>query len=137
MNRKGLGRFGVAAKTVLREATTDHDNVRICPECGHPVGNSLRGHEVAHPEIVEGADPEEIGDSLVVYGWKCTRHSGYAVVMPTPVGSRTAAEAVRPGWVGVRVRMADGFVRTVAVPAREIGERPDDTSSGPEERGSA
>lgn len=120
MNRTGLGRYGVGAKTVLRERTSDHDDVLICPECGHPVGNSLGSHEVAHPEVVEGADPGAVGDVLVVHGWACERHSGYEVVMPTPVG-HDAASAVCHGWVGVRVRMADGFVRTVATPAAEIG----------------
>jgi hypothetical protein len=120
MNRKGLGRFGVAAKTVLREHATDSDGYTICPECGTPVGRSLQGHEVAHPTIVDGADPEAIGDSLVVHGWKCERHSGYEVVMPTPVGN-DAASAVHSGWTEVRVKMTDGFVRTVAAPAKEIG----------------
>lgn len=121
MNRKGLGRYGVTAKTVLRECATDTDGYTICPECGHPVGRTLQGHEVAHPEVVDGAEPEAVGDTLVVHGWKCDRHSGYEVVIPTPIGSDDAASVVHPGWTGVRVRMADGFVRTVAAPAREVG----------------
>lgn len=119
MNRSGLGRYGVG-KTVLREKTTDADDYLICPECGHPVGDSLGTHEVAHPEIVEGADPEVVGDALVTHGWKCDNHSGYEVVMPTPVGSSDAASVVHPGWVGVRVRMADRFVRTIPAPRKEV-----------------
>lgn len=121
MNRTGLGRFGVAAKTVLREAVTDADNVRICPECQHPVGTTKGPHEVAHPEIVEGADPEFVGDSLPVYGWKCDRHNGYEVVLPLKVGAddASAERSLTDGWVTVRVRMADRFVRWVAAPAKE------------------
>lgn len=121
MNRTGLGKFGVAAKTVLREAVTDADDLRICPECGHPVAQSKGPHEVAHPEIVEGADPEFVGDSLPVYGWKCDRHNGYEVVMPMKVGSddASAERSLTDGWVTVRVRMADQFVRWVAAPAKE------------------
>jgi len=122
MNRKGLGRFGVAASTVLREKTTDSDDYLICPECSHPVGGSLQGHEVAHPEVVSEHEPTTDDGSLVVHGWKCDRHSGYDVVMPTPVGSSDAEEVVHSGWVGVRVRMADRFVRTVAVPAQQVRE---------------
>lgn len=120
MNRSGLGRFGITAKTVLRERTEDEEGYLICPECGTPVGTSLGSHEVAHPEIVEGADPEVVGNALIVHGWACDRHSGYEVVMPTPVGSNDASEVVHSGWTEVRVRMADGFVRTVAAPEKEV-----------------
>lgn len=122
MDRSGLGRYGVAAKTVLRECSTDSDDFLICPECGHPVGNSEGSHEIAHPEIVEGADLKFVGDTLVTFGWSCDQHSGYEVIMPTPIGSSDAASVVHPGWVGVRVRMADGFVRTVPAPEKEVRE---------------
>jgi hypothetical protein len=137
MNQKGLGRFGITARTVLREHTSDHDDLLVCPECGTPIGGSLQGHEVAHPEVVSEHEPASDDDTLVVHGWKCDHHSGYSVVCPTPVGSRDAAEVVNPGWVGVQVRMADGFVRTVAVPAKEVRETGETAASGTEEVGSA
>lgn len=132
MNRKGLGRWGVAAKTVLRERTTDSEGLLICPECGHPVGNSLGSHEVARPEVVDNDIADTIGDVLITHGWACDRHPGYQVVCPTPVGSLSVERAVHPGWVGVRVKMADGFVRTVATPEKEVtGKLPrvDDSST--------
>jgi len=135
MNRTGLGRFGVTASTVLRERTTDREGYLICPECGHPIGDSAVGQEVAHPEIVSDHEPATDDGSLVIHGWECDRHSGYSVVCPTPVGTQGAAYVVNDGWTDVRVRMADGFVRTVAVPERELRELADDASA--EERGSA
>jgi hypothetical protein len=119
MNRSGLGRYGVSSQTVLRERTEDDEGYLICPECGTPVGNSLGSHEVARPEIVDDDLADAIGDVLVTHGWVCDRHPGYEVVMPTPVGSLSVERAVHPGWVGVRVRFADGFVRTVATPEKE------------------
>lgn len=142
MNRSGLGRYGVSSKTVLRERTEDDDGYLICPECGTPVGNSLGSHEVARPEIVDDELADAIGDVLVTHGWVCDRHPGYEVVMPTPVGSLSVEEAVNSGWVGVRVQFADGFVRTVATPEKEIrrGEVDDvstDARGESEEAGSA
>lgn len=122
MNRKGLGAFGVAAQTVLREPVTDSDGITICPECGHPVAQSRGPHEVAHPEIIEAADPEVVGDALITYGWACDRHNGYEVVTPIRVGENddSAASRLTDGWVSVRVRMADRFVRWIPAPAKEV-----------------
>ncbi len=120
MNRRGLGRFGIGVKTVLREPTTDHDGISICPECGHPIAQSLGSHEIAHPEVVAGADPASIGDVLVTHGWMCDEHPGYEVVTPTRVGRDDAATVLCAGWVSVRVRFDSGSARWVPTPRAEV-----------------
>lgn len=134
MKRTGLARFGFTAQTVLREPVTDADDLRICPECGHPVGTTKGPQQVEHPEIVEGADPEVVGERLPTYGWVCERHNGYEVVMPLFVGAddSAAAHSLTDGWVTVRVRYADNSVRWIPAPAREVRasqDRVDDSST--------
>lgn len=119
MNRQGLGRFGVAPCTILRIPTTSASGLTICPECGHPVDQSKGSHEVAFPEIVGGVDPVDVGDVLVTHGWACNQHS-YDLVLPLRIGSVDDTRIVLPGWVGVKVRFADGSVRPIPTPAKEI-----------------
>lgn len=109
----GLARYGVAAQTILREPTRDrHEPMEICPEDGQPVARSIGRQRIHHPDVVP-EDVEERPDGLETYGWRCERH-GYDVVMPLEAGD----PRVPDDWPdqGVRVELADGRVREIAVP---------------------
>ena len=113
-----LERYGASpTSTVLRRPARDRDDGVICPECGQPVADSKRSHTVADPTL-SGADRDLDLSTLVLFGWRCQAHS-YDVVLPARATSRDAPHFL-DGWVGVRVRTADGVERLAPTPAKEL-----------------
>jgi hypothetical protein len=129
MNRKGLGRYGVVSKQVVRAPATGHDNsgtkMKICPECGHPVGATKGPQRIASISVVVDpetmkrlADDDGLGDGeLVTHGWKCKEHS-YPVILPQTTDSD--AVGFVDGWTGVEIEFADGRTDYVPVPEKEV-----------------
>lgn len=111
---RGLARYGVRPRTIVREPTRDSEGVQICPECGHPVGTSKSAHKVHQPDVIDRDLRQRLKEpTLIVFGWACDTHP-YDVVLPARVSS------MREGWVGVEIGFADGHQRKVPVPEREL-----------------
>ena len=120
MSRAGLGRYGVMPPTIVREPMRDSDGLQVCPECGHPVGNSKGTQRIEKPDIVHVVLAAAF-DELITFGWACDRHP-YDIVMPLRAGGADASAMV-DGWTGVEIRFSDEHVRHVPVPEREVSER--------------
>jgi len=111
----GLGRFGVTPRTPIRQHATDGD-LRICAECGHPIGATQGPQRVAHPDLVDQQLANALGDQLIVFGWRCVNHQTPVVA---PLVCDPNADSVTPPidadsadrWTGVRLRFADQEVR--------------------------
>lgn len=118
----GLQRY---SRTPVRAVAENTHGEPICSECGTPVGDSRGPQAVARPALVDDELAARVGETLPVYGWRCTDHVE-AVVLALPcdanadrIGQYVARDAV-DGWTGVRLRCADQEVRWVAVPRREV-----------------
>lgn len=109
-----LADYGVAPRDVLRAPTRDHSGQVICPECGCPLGGTKGSQRLVNPLLV---DEIEIA-VFVTLGYRCDRHP-YDVIIPTQCKGKRAGN-YPAGWVGVRVEFADGVVRWVAVPEKEV-----------------
>lgn len=105
-----LRRFGVESPTTVRAPTFGTDGLAHCPECGKLVETSRGTQRVAHPTVLEEID---LGDEIVVHGWRCERHPSWVVLPSHP-------DALPEGWVGVEIELADGRGRAVPVPAEEV-----------------
>lgn len=110
--------FGVAARDVVRQLTTDRDGLIVCPECGRPIGGTKGSQQLVNPELVD-ADELEV-EHFVTLGWRCEKHA-YDVIIPKPCNGERARN-YPAGWRGIRVRYADDLVRWVAVPEKEVVE---------------
>lgn len=106
--------FGVAPRDVLRAPTRTHSGEVVCPECGCPLGGTKGNQRLNNPRLV---DDTEIG-AFVTIGHRCDRHA-YDVIIPVRCDGPTARN-YPDGWQGVRVEFADGMVRWVAVPDKEV-----------------
>ncbi|WP_081638783.1 hypothetical protein [Salinarchaeum sp. Harcht-Bsk1] len=106
----GLSRYGVEAPTVVRAPTTDADGLKICPECGAPIGGTLGTQRIAHPTIRDDLEADE----LVTHGYRCNRHPSWVVLPSHP-------NELPDGWASVEIDLADGRSRPVPVPQAEVG----------------
>ena len=110
----GLARYGIAAKSVVREPTRDrHEPMNVCAECGAPAEGPA-SQRIHHPDL---SNPDRLSaDVLPCYGWRCERHS-YTVVMPLQFADPRSPS---DGWTGVSIELADGREREISVPAQEV-----------------
>jgi len=120
-----LADYGIEKQSIVRKPASSRDNagdpIKICPECGDPVGASKGTQIIRVPEVVDDdlADAlEERNAKLITHGWKCDRHT-YDVILPNTT-SRNATNFVS-GWTGVELVFADGRTDFVPVPAKEVG----------------
>lgn len=114
-----LADYGVAARDVIRQFTTDRDGLVVCPEDGQPIGGTKGNQQLVNPNLVDVLELDV--EHFITIGWRCDRHA-YDVIVPRPCNGKQA-QNFPDGWVGVRVRFADDLVRWVAVPEKEVHER--------------
>lgn len=117
-DRSGLGRFDITPAAVVRKPARNPDGSVICPECGKSVTDKRGTHHIRRPDIADRGLREQLEEPLLVHGWLCVRHQ-YDVIIPVNCRGQEASNLPK-GWVGVRLVFADGLVRWVATPKREL-----------------
>ena len=111
----------IMRKQVVRRAAFDARERIVCPECGDPVDAPTAALHLPAGGIVEADQRGRVGDSIVTHGTTCQRHQ-YEVLIPSNCNGRDAL-GYTSGWRGLKYEFADGTVRWVAVPEREVERR--------------
>lgn len=108
--------YGAVARSPVRRLATDNDGLKVCPECGRPVGGTRGTHELNIPET---ADPNhgDLPRTLHAFGYVCDHHPT-DVILPLPTDEQ--ASNLPDGWTGIRLRFSDELARYVPVIAREL-----------------
>lgn len=115
------GRYGLERPAIVRVPHTEGEAVH-CPECGRDITETCGTVRFPTGAVVDRDIVRHLGETRgnrsPSFGWSC-RHGDYRVICPRVV-SRPSAPGMRAGWVGVPVEFADGAVRHVPLPAREL-----------------
>lgn len=110
---------GAALPKVVLRTPTRRDGEHICPECGSDLGDpgtvKVPVSAIADPRLARAFD----GLRLVSHGYGCERHA-VNVACPRRVSGPRATGM--EGWLGVPARFADGSVRHIPIPERELDE---------------